>query len=203
MKTILFTQRVDVIESYNERRDCADQNIAKLLYACGYVPIPIVNKVEIAKDILKEIQPTGILLTGGNDLSKYGGCAPERDETEQELIHYALLHDIPVLGICRGLQIIADYFGNEIEPVENHVRVKHGIYGEINRTGVNSFHNMGVKTLKKPMIEMARSSDGVIEAIIHEKKRIFAIMWHPERVNPYDEEDIDLIRRFFDGGMHL
>lgn len=40
MKTVLYTQRVEVVKSYGERRDCADQNIARFLSTCGFLPLP-------------------------------------------------------------------------------------------------------------------------------------------------------------------
>ena len=99
MKTIIYTQRVDIITSYNERRDCTDQMIPRFLRYCGYIPIPIPNVPELAKDILTEINPTGVFLSGGNSLVKYGGDAPERDETEKILVEFAIKNNLPVFGI--------------------------------------------------------------------------------------------------------
>ena len=79
MKTVIFTQRVEIIESYNERRDCADQRIAEFIKECGFLPIPIPNNPDILNDAISQIEPCGIILTGGNSLVKYGGNAPERD----------------------------------------------------------------------------------------------------------------------------
>ena len=66
MKKIVFTQRVEVIESYDERRDCADQHIADFLYACGYIPVPVPNRPEIVNEFLNVIKPGGIFFSGGN-----------------------------------------------------------------------------------------------------------------------------------------
>ena len=46
--TVLYTQRVEIVESYGERRDCADQNIAKFISACGYLPVPLPNNRELS-----------------------------------------------------------------------------------------------------------------------------------------------------------
>ena len=81
MKTVLYTQRVEVVKSYGERRDCADQNIARFLDACGFLPLPVPNVKELAEKMILELKPAGIVFTGGNSLTKYGGDAPERDET--------------------------------------------------------------------------------------------------------------------------
>ena len=86
MDIVLYTQRVEIVESYKERRDCGDQMIPKFLHACGYLPVPIPNLLYIAEKIIEKLEPVGIVLTGGNSLVKYGGKAPERDETEKRLL---------------------------------------------------------------------------------------------------------------------
>ena len=86
MKTVLYTQRVEVVKSYGERRDCADQNIARFLSTCGFLPLPVPNIKELAEKMMMELKPAGIVFTGGNSLVKYGGDAPERDETEYAML---------------------------------------------------------------------------------------------------------------------
>ena len=82
-KIVLFTQRVEVIESYQERRDCADQRIAEYISKCGYVPVPVPNNPKYAIEIADRVGAAGIVLVGGNSLVKYGGNAPERDDTDK------------------------------------------------------------------------------------------------------------------------
>ena len=110
MKTILYTQRVEIVESYGERRDCADQNIPMFLEECGYLPVPVPNMLKNPGEFAAAIRPAGILLTGGNSLVKYGGNAPERDRTDRVLLEIAERDAIPVYGFCRGMQSILDYF---------------------------------------------------------------------------------------------
>lgn len=200
MKKIVFTQRVEVIESYGERRDCADQHITDFIYVCGYLPVPIPNRSEVLDTFLNVIKPDGIFFSGGNDLVSYGGNAPERDEIERLMIKYSEMHDTPLFGICRGMQLIATYYGASLEKVEGHVRVDHRVNGRINRDAVNSFHGLGIKKVTSPLKELCRSEDGVIEAIQHEKFKIAAVMWHPERVDGFLKEDINMVSRFYEGG---
>ena len=54
MKTVLYTQRVEVVKSYGERRDCADQNIARFLSTCGFLPLPVPNIKELAEKMMME-----------------------------------------------------------------------------------------------------------------------------------------------------
>lgn len=199
MKKIIYTQRVEVIECYNERRDCADQKIAEFINVCGYMPVAINNIPDNVYMFADEIKPGGIILTGGNDLVKYGGNAPERDETEKKLVAYGLENDIPIYGFCRGMQFIADYFGLELTKVIRHVAVRHKLTGheQFAKRIVNSFHNFAVTADNEVFRAVAWSEDGVIEAMNHANKQVFATMWHPEREQPFLEEDIDFMHRIF------
>lgn len=199
MKKIIYTQRVEVVESYNERRDCVDVEIAKLIWECGFLPIPVNNIPQKINIFLDQIRPDGILLTGGNDLSKYGGNAPERDETEKKIIEYGIKNNIPIYGFCRGMQVIADYFGAELTKITNHVSVRHRLEGNSPWNGriVNSFHNMAVKAATGGLTVGARSEDGVIEVIWVKDQSIYGTMWHPEREKPYMESDIQFIKQIF------
>lgn len=196
-KIVLYTQRVEIMESYGERRDCADQNIPRFIEACGYLPIPVSNVPGIAGKMAEQMQPVGIVLTGGNSLVKYGGDAPERDEVEKELLILSLRYHIPVYGFCRGMQVILDYFGCELEQVRGHVAVRHKIFGALGVLEVNSFHNQACYKVKDPLEVLAQTQDGVIEAVRHKEKRILGTMWHPEREKPFPILDIQQIQELF------
>ncbi len=193
MRRIFVSQRVEIIECYNERRDAVDQNIARFILALGALPIPLCNLPEMTKEYVKELKPDGIMLTGGNDLSSYGGDSPERDLTEQQLIEISLEDGLPLIGFCRGMQIIADYFGAKLEKIEGHVAVRHSLHGLFIRE-VNSYHNYGCLDLPLPLESLARTEDGVIEALRHKSAPITGIMWHPERETPFQSADIELIK---------
>ena len=197
MDIVLYTQRVEIIESYGERRDCADQDIARFIHACGFLPVPVPNIKEIAIQMFIKLEPAGIVLTGGNSLVKYGGDALERDVTEKSLIQLCIKNGIPVYGFCRGMQVILDYFGCKLEEVQGHVGVRHKLEGPAGSMDVNSFHNQGCFLLKPPLTEEAWTSDGVIEAATCQKYNVFGTMWHPEREEVFREEDITRIQDLF------
>lgn len=196
-KIVLYTQRVEIIESYEERRDCADQNIPRFIEACGYLPVPVPNVLGIAGKMAEQMHPAGIVLTGGNSLAKYGGNAPERDEVEKELLTFALQYDIPVYGFCRGMQVILDYFGCDLEQVQGHVAVRHKVSGILGELEVNSFHNQACRIIKEPLEILALSEDGVIEAVRHKEKCVIGTMWHPEREEPFRIQEIQWLRDHF------
>ena len=196
MKTVGVTQRVVVDPPHSTRRDCLDQVWAKFLLHCGLLPIPVPNSVEAALQICENVN--GIVLTGGNDLVACGGDAPERDETETALLNLAEQRGLPVLGVCRGMQVILHRFGSRLQKVQGHVTPRHQISIDGRSAEVNSFHNFGATEVHCPLQTWAIASDGVIEAVRHENGRILGVMWHPERVEPFSAEDIALFSGFFE-----
>lgn len=196
MKRIIYSQRVEIVDSYKERRDCADQQIPGFIYACGYLPIPIFNIPEILPKFLDELLPDGIFLTGGNSLESFGGNAKERDTIDHMLISFALEREIPLYGFCRGMQSILVYFDNRIENVKGHVAVQHKLLGLSDDYEVNSFHNQGCYIVKHPLEVIAWTEDGIAEAVQHKEKKILGTMWHPERVSPFDKNDIERVKQF-------
>ena len=201
-KIVLFTQRVEVIESYQERRDCADQRIAEYISESGYVPVPVPNNPELAVEISERLGVSGIVLVGGNSLVKYGGNAPERDETDKALIEYAVKHRIPLYGFCRGMQSILDYYGNDLVNVQGHVAVRHVVRGSDGEYEVNSYHNQACLELKSDCLEIVlKTDDGVIEKIRHKDYPIVGTMWHPERENPFRDVDKDCMKNLIENAM--
>ncbi len=196
-RTVIYTQRVEIVENYQERRDCADQNIPRFLETCGYLPVPVPNVISDLEMFVETVSPAGIMLTGGNSLVKYGGTAPERDETDWKLIEIALRKNIPLYGFCRGMQSVLAYFDCELENVQAHVAVRHHVNGQWGSMEVNSFHNQACRELKIPLCVMARTEDGVIEAAAYPEKNIVVTMWHPEREEPFRQEDIQRVRELF------
>jgi N5-(cytidine 5'-diphosphoramidyl)-L-glutamine hydrolase len=115
---------------------------------------------------------------------------------------------VPLLGVCRGLQMLVLEYGGRVTPVERHVRREHRVEVEAGnalglepREAVNSFHNFGVRPEDLPpdLIGVGRADDGTVEAVAHRLHPQWAVMWHPERP-PYDRRDGELMRRLFLGG---
>lgn len=197
MKTVVYTQRVEIVESYQERRDCADQRISEFIYSCGYLPMALPNNIKIVMDIVAEVRPAGIIFTGGNDLVAYGGCAPERDELEEALISYSRQNGIPIYGFCRGMQVVACHFGAKLERIDGHVAVRHTIMRNGIPEEVNSYHNYGLKETPKSFDAIASTEDGVIEEMKSVDGLIWCTMWHPEREMVFRENDIYRLQKFF------
>jgi len=196
MKTVAVTQRVAVDPPHGTRRDCLDQVWVKFLLHCGLLPIPVPNSVDAALTICEKVG--GIVLTGGNDLAAYGGDAPERDETETALLDLAERRDLPILGVCRGMQMIQHRFGSRLQRVQGHVAPRQRISIEGKSVEVNSFHNFGAMEVFPPLMTWAVADDGVIKAVRHTGRRMIGVMWHPERLEPFTADDRALFSGFFE-----
>ena len=104
---------------------------------------------------------------------------------------------LPVLGVCRGMQVIQQRHGIPLVRVEGHVTAKQII--QINREPmqVNSYHRFGARESRPPLEVWAIAEDGVIKAVRHAARPTTGIMWHPERSTPFSGADIALFRRVF------
>ncbi len=206
MKKIVVSQRVEFIEKYDEKRDCLDQRWSEYFEDLNILAIAIPNNVSYAEKILKGNEIDGVLLTGGNSLVPYGGTAPERDILEIFLLEWAMSKNIPLLGVCRGMQLIQHYYGINLVEVDGHIGKRHKLNIEKGckisdlleaYDTVNSYHRFGAFDSAKKLDIVARSGDGVIMSIEHAVKKIYGIMWHCERENPFSENDKALFRKIF------
>jgi putative glutamine amidotransferase len=143
--------------------------------------------------LVKKLELRGVLLTGGDDIGKF----PERDETENMLIKWALEGKVPIIGVCRGMQVIQKYFGGALVNVSplKHIAKRHSVYSETGVREVNSFHGLGITEAASGLHVTSTAEDGVIESI--EADGIIGVMWHPEREKTPDPLDMDMFRRHF------
>jgi N5-(cytidine 5'-diphosphoramidyl)-L-glutamine hydrolase len=210
MKKIAITQRLIKNGSYPETRECLDIHYAMLVREAGFLPVVLPYEVDF-KDYFSAFDICGVLLTGGNDLylCNKNTISKQRDAFEVSLINYAIKKRIPIFGICRGLQIIAVYFGSTFMQVEGQIAVRSDLrFNESSKyiekllplKKVNSYHNFSVKKLGRGLLASATNPSGIIKAIEHKKHRIFAQMWHSERENPFNKKEIELISYFFNVG---
>lgn len=146
-----------------------------------------------------------VLLTGGADVDpgRYGAVNTAstvetiRDEFELALLASAIDHALPVLGICRGLQVLNVYAGGTLhQDVPPHARFDiapaaeahevtieagselAGVYGE--RVTVNSLHHQTVDRLGEGLVVTARADDGTVEGLELPGADVIAVQWHPE-----------------------
>lgn len=198
MINIAITQRLSSVYDGQEIRECLDIKWYDFIKSCGFSLIPISIEQNLPQ-FLQEMKISGIIFSGGNDLSSVN---PEkvnrmRDIFEKELLEEAIKRNLPIIGVCRGMQLINEYFSGSLHQVKGHVATTHKISSNNSTRLVNSFHNYAVKNIGKDLIVDFVSDDSVIEAFHHSNKNIHAIMWHPEREKTFKTEDIKLFQKIF------
>jgi N5-(cytidine 5'-diphosphoramidyl)-L-glutamine hydrolase len=80
------------------------------LAASGLLPVLLPNVSDVALALCEWSGIAGLVLTGGSDFAAFGGDAPERDTVDNALLDWAEQHGLPVLGVCRGMQVIQQRF---------------------------------------------------------------------------------------------
>ena len=188
----------------DERRDELDQRWPALLEQHGYTPIAVPNLLQNPDEWLRALDISMIILTGGNDLQHLEGAvdvALERDATESRLIAHAVRRELPLLGVCRGMQMMVCHFGGRLTRGDGHVGTTHSVAHAsatmaipLRDSAVNSFHNWVVPAdgLPNHFRILATAADGTVEAMHHSQLPHAGVMWHPERA-PYDPVDMQLI----------
>ena len=206
-----ISQRVDNIEAHNEWRDALDQRMNAWVIEAGFIPVPVPNSL-VDMSLLGDSQPMlerwlhslhidALLLSGGNDI----GSVPHRDLTERYLLRWAEKNSKPVLGICRGMQMIGTYSGVELIHADGHVNTRHQLninydYGQSLPKSVNSYHNLVLQECPTQFEVLATSEDGNIEAIMHRELSWEGWMWHPEREEKFSINDLDRFKNLVING---
>jgi len=155
-----------------------------------------------AVDFVRGWDAQALLLTGGDDWGKY----PHRDETERLLFEWAAQNRLPIIGVCRGAQVINRLLGGTCRPgpAEVHVAATHPVtLADGSRDRVNSFHAnvIAEADLAPGLTVLARAEDGTVEAFSAASPApILGLVWHPEREPEVRERDVRLIERILEDG---
>ncbi len=154
----------------------------------------LIPNIDNYKENFSKNQIRLVILPGGNDLCSKDKISKIRLKVEFKLIKYALKNDIPILGICRGMQVINLFFKGKQNKIYGHMRTNHQIYFEKKIFGkklmyVNSFHNFGIplKKMSNKFDVIALDGDKNVEIFKHKRKKILGLMWHPERNKTYNQ----------------
>ncbi|MEI0524818.1 gamma-glutamyl-gamma-aminobutyrate hydrolase family protein [Brachyspira murdochii] len=226
--SILSNDNDGVFSGY-ERAYVNDDYVLSVSKAGGipYI-VPMIDNDEDIKEQVLHVD--GVLLSGGYDVdpiywgeeihSKLGRIFPRRDNHELKIVKYALEMKKPILGICRGCQIINVAFGGSLyqdlslidncyikhsqsaKPYEatHSMTTKEGsiireIVGESVR--VNSFHHLAIKDLGKGLIATGYSKDGIVESIeyMEDGNFVFGVQFHPEMMHAHYDFALDIFKK--------
>ena len=206
------------------------------LIEAGAAPFifPLTDDEKVLYPLLEKTD--ALLFTGGQDVSPslYGEAAryknvstsKERDREEEKVLSYAIERDMPVLGICRGIQFLNVFLGGTLyqDLPSEHEGVNHcqkppydvpchknkiipgtPLYDLLGRDeiSVNSYHHQAIKKLSPLLLPEALSEDSLTEAVYMPGKRyVHAVQWHPEFSYKTDEASkkifCEFVRRSID-----
>ncbi|EMS72120.1 gamma-glutamyl-gamma-aminobutyrate hydrolase family protein [Ruminiclostridium cellobioparum] len=224
-----ITAAFDFEKSTSNLRD----DYYEAIIQCGAVPvlIPVTEVKSVWVEYLDICD--GIVLSGGPDIDAVyfgqnnmpyaGEISPVRDEMEIFLAKQAMAVDKPILGICRGIQVLNIAAGGSIfqdiyaENNPENKLIQHSqpaprwfqihsvnimentclfsIYGK-EMLRVNSFHHQAVNETAPGFTINAYSEDGIIEAISNENKKfVLGVQWHPENMWRKDKKHLKLFER--------
>ena len=193
-----ISSRIINAENYDEKRDAISHDWPQLLEKIESNIIFIPNSLTNVEDFLNDIGVNGLILSGGDNI----GDDKERDDTENKILDFAIKHEIPLLGVCRGMQVINKFFNGSIEKNNDssHVGNSHNItlvnnnivsLMKKNSLKVNSFHNniitnpnLGENIEPFAIVD----KDKTIEGFFHKTLPIVGTMWHPERDSNNDNQ---------------
>jgi len=201
--------------NYSEKGHYLNVRWQDFAEASGFTLIPLTS-ITLTNQMIKEKYIQAIILSGGGNLSKdfssqnllkenTNNIDLPREMIERELIKFSLEINIPLIGVCRGMQALAMYFGGKLSPVEKHVKTRHTldyhcpVLKKIIIRDVNSYHDYGLMTTDVPKgFKINVKHLNTVEQMLHDNQRMLGIMWHPEREDKFSNLDIELFRKFLD-----
>lgn len=199
------------------------QEYTQAVSLAGGIPaiIPPYTDRMLINEWLNSIKPNGIILTGGCDIDPeiygtkpmpYNGrVSRQRDKYELYILESAIEKKIPILGICRGIQVINVYFGGTlVQDIEEELGTAKEVHDQTENTSIgthevmvkpdtltytllykekiltNSHHHQCIKKLGEGLEITAKTDDGIIEAIENYEKTIIGVQFHPERMKEFN-----------------
>ena len=222
--------RIGISANHKDGLSCINNLYVKSVLRAGGAPllIPVTNNIRALTAIVETLD--GLLLTGGGDINplflneepipQLQDVDTFRDEYDLILLRLAFNRMIPIMGICRGHQLINAAFEGTLyqdircqhsQPVLKHSQElareypSHSVllsgkdsrlYSilKVDKLPVNSIHHQAVKDIAPGFVATATAPDGINEATEHPEYPILSVQWHPEGMAHRDGQMLDLFR---------
>lgn len=223
--------RIGISANRKDGLSCIAETYVQAVLDAGGSPIliPVITDIEALTVIVNGLD--GLIMSGGGDINplylnedpipQLQSADTFRDEYDLILLRLAANRQVPVMGICRGHQMLNIAFGGTIyqdiyaqsgsqlikhsqllprEQASHTVKLTHHnskLYQVLAKPeiAVNSFHHQAIKQIAPGFIETAASSDGINEAMEHPEYNIFSTQWHPEAMAAGGDEDMKKLFR--------
>lgn len=221
--------RIGISANRKDGLSCIAETYVRSVVEAGGAPvlIPVITDIPALAAIVADLD--GLILSGGGDINPlYLGEEPIpqlqdvdtfRDEYDLILLRLATHRQIPIMGICRGHQLLNIAFGGgvyqDIHVQNEHSLLKHSqtqtrelpshtvrleaISSRLRALlkeetiYVNSFHHQAIQAPAAGFVATATAPDGINEAMEHPEKEIFSVQWHPEAMAPEGDRTMQLL----------
>lgn len=219
--------RIGISSNRRDGLSCIAETYIQSVLDAGGAPvlIPAITDIKALTAIVSDLD--GLIMSGGGDINplflkeepipQLQDVDTIRDEYDLILLRLAANRQIPIMGICRGHQIMNVAFGGSVyqdihsqsdKPLLKHsqtlarefashsVKLEtgknnlHALFKEGEPIFVNSFHHQAVKEVAPNFRVTATAPDGINEAMEHTEKTIFSVQWHPEAMAPQGDKQM-------------
>lgn len=217
--------RIGISANRKDGLSCIAETYVQSVLAAGGAPvlIPVITDIKVLTTLIAGLD--GLLMSGGGDINplylneepipQLQDVDPYRDEFDLIVLRLAANRQIPIMGICRGHQLINVAFGGslyqDIHSQNEHPLIKHSqtsarefashsvalegkdtrlsaLFRGVDTLLVNSFHHQAVRQAAPGFVATATAPDGINEAMEHPEKNIFSVQWHPEAMAANGDE---------------
>lgn len=215
--------RIGISANRKDGQTCLAETYIQSVIQAGGAPvvIPATTDLRVLTAVVQDLD--GILMSGGGDINPlFVGEEPLpalqdvdtlRDRYDLLLIRLASNRQIPLMGICRGHQMLNAAFGGtlyqDIYSQADTDVIKHSqkmAREEASHTvhledgcviAVNSFHHQAVKDVAPEFVQTAVAPDGINEGMRHPEKSVFSVQWHPEAMAIHGDEEAQALFNHF------
>lgn len=215
--------RIGISANRKDGQTCLAETYIQSVIQAGGAPvvIPATTDLRVLTAVVQDLD--GILMSGGGDINPlFVGEEPLpalqdvdtlRDRYDLLLIRLASNRQIPLMGICRGHQMLNAAFGGtlyqDIYSQADTDVIKHSqkmAREEASHTvhledgcviAVNSFHHQAVKDVAPEFVQTAVAPDGINEGMRHPEKSVFSVQWHPEAMAIHGDEEAQALFNYF------